>query len=134
MPSEGAPLPSAVPTPERFARGSRPRGWIIAAIALGALGVAAIVLWWFLPHVGPGDRWLPFGGVILVLLVVWGSMWAIRIAFWSSRGGRQANGGYPGGRPDPAVRIARVRYARGEISREQYEQIVDGLRRPGPPD
>jgi len=129
----GGPLPSAVPGEVGWARPAPRRVWILAAIAIGTVVVAGVALWWALPRVRPGGYWFPVGGVLLILLVVWVSMWVIRIALWSSRRGRYANAGYPGRRHDPALRIARVRYARGEISREQYEQIVDGLRRPGPP-
>ena len=57
----------------------------------------------------------------------------IRIAFWTQR--RAAFGpGEPGPRRfDPAIHAARQRYARGEITREQFQQIVTDLRRPPVP-
>ena len=77
----------------------------------------------------------PFGGGFLGLfLIFWGMLFLVRIAFWASRGGRY--GGGPGGgarRFDPAILEARRRYARGEITREQFEQIVADLRRPPGP-
>jgi uncharacterized membrane protein len=40
----------------------------------------------------------------------------------------------PSTEPDPAVAIARARYARGEISSEQLNQLISQLgRSPGPP-
>lgn len=78
---------------------------------------------------------LPLGGGFLgVLLIVWAVFLAVRIAWWTSRLARGGPGGAWGGRHDPALFIARRRYARGEITREQYDQIVSDLRRPpGPP-
>ena len=59
-------------------------------------------------------------------------MLLVRVAFWASR--RGAGGGGPRGRGfDPAIMEARRRYARGEITREQFEQIVTDLRRPPGP-
>jgi uncharacterized membrane protein len=76
----------------------------------------------------------PFGGGFLgVFLVLWGILLLVRVALWTSR--RRSYGSLgPGGRPfDPAIMAARQRYARGEITREQFEQIVSDLRRPPGP-
>ena len=71
-----------------------------------------------------------FGGFFLLFLVLWVVFFAVRIAFWSSQARYGGKGGGPPMR-DPAVRIARQRYARGELSREQYEQILSDLHRAG---
>lgn len=73
------------------------------------------------------------GGVLGVLLLLWAAWLAIRIAFWTSRAARGGYGGRGGAGRDPALFIARRRYARGEISREQYDQIVSDLQRPAGP-
>jgi len=46
-------------------------------------------------------------------------------------GPRQGEGRYegPGGRSDDAMEIAKRRYAAGEITREQYDDIVETLKR-----
>ena len=81
----------------------------------------------------------PFGGVFVLFFVLIVVFFIVRVAFWSARTsayGRRydrnlSSGGYGTNRP---LMIARMRYARGEISREQYEQIMRDLgRRPGPP-
>ena len=75
----------------------------------------------------------PFGGGFLgVVLVLWGALLLVRVAMWASRP-RPGYGGAPGRRFDPAILTARQRYARGEITREQFEQIVSDLRRPPGP-
>ncbi len=77
-----------------------------------------------------------FGGFFFVFFILIVGFFIVRVLFWSSRagryGGRGGNGrGYG---PDRPAMIARMRYARGEITREQYDQIMQGLgRRPGPP-
>jgi len=72
-----------------------------------------------------------FGGLLLVFLLLWIGFFVVRMVFWSRAWGRRGNA-Y--GRPDPAVMMARRRYARGEITREQYDQIMTDLerRRPQP--
>ena len=80
---------------------------------------------------GFGDFFIAFFILIVVFFIV-------RVAFWSTRAGRYnwrygaygpggPGGGYGANRP---AMIARMRYARGEITREQYEQIMKDLGRP----
>lgn len=72
--------------------------------------------------------YLPFFGFFFILIV---AFFIIRVAFWGarmSRYGQRGGGGGNYGMQRPAA-IARLRYARGEISREQYEQIVQDLGR-----
>ncbi len=58
-------------------------------------------------------------------------LWAALLLARASRVGRRGRGS---GRFDPALRAARERYARGEITREQFFQIAADLRHrpPGP--
>ena len=73
----------------------------------------------------------PFGGGFVgVVLVLWGGLVLLRVAMWSSR---RRYGGPGARRFDPAIFAARQRYARGEITREQFEQIVRDLRQPPGP-
>lgn len=67
--------------------------------------------------------WMLFGGIIFILFwgaVIWLIVWAIR---------RLGSGsGSAAGERRRAIDIARERYARGEITKEQFEQIK-GLNR-----
>ncbi len=73
-----------------------------------------------------------FGGVFFVFFILIVGFFIVRVLFWSSRAARY--GGRGGSGPNRPAMIARMRYARGEISREQYEQIMQDLgRRPGAP-
>jgi putative membrane protein len=69
------------------------------------------------------------GGFLGFFLIVWGCLMLVRVAFWTTR---RRHGGRGRGF-DPAILEARRRYARGEITREQFEQIVSDLRRPPGP-
>jgi len=134
-PSEAAPY--GVPRPVR-PEGPRAHRWLLfAGIGVVAIVVVGVVLWFSLPRPGRSyGFWFPLGGLLVVFLVLWLSFTVIRIAWWSSRRERyraaRASGRFGGPGFDPAIRVARMRYARGEITREQYDQIVRGLR-PGPP-
>jgi uncharacterized membrane protein len=121
--------------------------WLPVIIGVVLAGVAVVLL---LVVLYPGafglsspsgpDRYYPFGGFFLAFFVLIVVFFIVRVAFWSSRAGRYGRrygGDGPGGDYYGANRpaaIARMRYARGEITREQYEQIMKDLGRPpGPP-
>lgn len=77
--------------------------------------------------------WFPFGGiwiffVLFLLLGPW------RRGAWGPWGGRRAWYG-PGWRPraDEAFKILRERYARGELTKDQYDAMMRDLAR-GPED
>lgn len=81
-------------------------------------------------------RFGPFGGVFFLFFLLLVMFFVVRVVFWSSRASRygRRHGNPDGFGPDRPVMVARMRYARGEITREQYEQILQDLgRRPGPP-
>ena len=76
----------------------------------------------------------PFGGGLAgIVLLLWGCLLLVRIAARAGRGRGRGHGPPTRGGFDPAILAARQRYARGEISREQFEQIVTDLRRPPGP-
>jgi putative membrane protein len=137
----GAPPPYQ---PEGYGhpRGPGPRRWIFLglAVVLIVLAVFAVLLFLFpssFGYSGPGPYgggFRVFGGFLLVILVVWIVLWIVRLSMWGSRGRRYGGGGYGPRGPRSAAHIARIRYARGEITREQFEQIMQDLeRRPLPP-
>lgn len=121
---------------------------LLASLVLIVIAVAFLAYIWWYNTSGPGFRDHPlffgfgFLGFFVILLI---GFWCIRLAMWSTRGGGYGYGGggrYTGslgpgeggasGPPrrqwDPAVVEARRRYARGEITREQFQQIVQDLR------
>lgn len=67
---------------------------------------------WLWMTVMMGVVWVP-----IVLLVLW--------AIWSPR---RTGGTVDGGRRDDPLEVAQRTYARGEISRERYLEIVEDLK------
>lgn len=115
---------------------NRPTWWWVAlGVGITAMAVLLIVLLLLatgtITFGGAGGR--PYfgfyGGFFLVFILLWVSFFVVRVIFWSGR----ARGGYGYNHPrrDPAVMAARQRYARGEITREQYDQIMTDLGRRG---
>jgi putative membrane protein len=65
------------------------------------------------------------GEILLILLVVFLGLFVARMAFWRSRKRYRRERW----RENEPVRILRERYARGEISREQFDQMMKDLER-----
>ncbi|HXQ48717.1 MAG TPA: hypothetical protein VN842_02920 [Thermoplasmata archaeon] len=114
--------------------------WPFLVVSTVVVLVAVVLVVLFLDstgRLGPTSTGGPTGifaygffPVFVVLLLV---MFLVRIVFWSRMWGRRGGGnGHAYG--DRAVSTVRQRYARGEITREQYDQLMTELsrRRPGP--
>ena len=110
---------------------------VIAAVFVAIALLLLLVLLYPASFGVPGasnPRYYPFGGFLFLFFILIIGFFIVRVAFWGTRMGRY-------GRRDPEnygmnrpAMIARMRYARGEISREQYDQIMQDLyRRPGAP-
>ena len=102
-------------------------GWGIVGL-IAVIGVSIVLSLYFVPR-PPGAFYYPFfplhfgwlGGIFLIFIVFWLARWF----FWPWRGGYYS---YPHRqRADPAS-IVRERYAKGEITKEQFEQIMRDLR------
>ncbi len=110
----------------------RPRHIISwAIIGFAVLAVLSIGLFWFfVPRPYPGYFYpshfffLPFGwffGLFWIFII----FWAVRWIFWPRRWG-YSRGYWRYG--DESYYILRQRYARGEITKEQFEQMMRDLR------
>ena len=118
---------------------NRPRSlrWVLVPISVLA-AVAALFIGVSLyfhgappqPYYG-GWYWFPFGGLFFIpvfFLVIF----AFRFFWWGSwgwGGGRQR--GWYGYQEDQAVETIRQRFARGEITKEQFEQLKEDLKHEG---
>ncbi|MGA7923549.1 MAG: hypothetical protein WCA77_06195 [Thermoplasmata archaeon] len=124
-------------------RQSPPRvPWLPIIAATAFLGAALVILLVLLYPATfgvspPSSRFGAFGGIFVLFFILIIGFFMVRVAFWGARGsryrGRYGSGnaaGYGANRP---VMVARMRYARGEITREQYDQIMEGLGRPPGP-
>ncbi len=132
-PVPGPYAPYGGPYPPR----RRGRIWWIPLILLGVLtafvvGLFALVVTGVLGHgLGGADRYYlgPLGlfGLFFLLLV---AFFLVRVTWWMTRWGAHPHGPMGGG--GGARRVARMRYARGEITREEFQQIMRDLgERPG---
>lgn len=81
-----------------------------------------------------GFSWLGMGLMMLFMLLI--TVGVVVLIVWlvqsAARGQQRPNGGIGGlggGGADAAIEEARRRFARGEITREQYEEIVQTLSR-----
>ena len=127
-----------------------PRRWLYAGLAVMFVLIGAAVLFSALW----GDRaswtWGPWmmgsmsilgwiAGLFFLLLFIWVIVWIVRAAAWGIDGSFRSRHFYRAAahwRFDPAFETARERYARGEITREQFDQIaadLDRRRNPGYP-
>ena len=97
---------------------SRALGWLLA-LPLGL--VVALVIFWVLASSGHYF----FGGFLVIFLAVFAVMFVVRFQY------RQSRRKYWGERMqvNAPARILRQRYARGEISKEQFRQMMKDLRR-----
>jgi uncharacterized membrane protein len=133
-------------SPSRIDESYDPRRWIYGGLAalfvlIGvsiALSVAAAVwrnqpLSWSVSS-SPWD-WIL--GLVGIIIAIWIVVWVVRLIFWGVTGGPYYGPGWrhyyrhdyahgPFG-PDSAVEIARERYARGEITQEQFDQMMRQL-------
>jgi len=114
-------------------------GWsLIGLIAI--IGISIALSFYFAPRPLGGFHYpffFPFhfgwlGDIFLIIIVVLIARW---LFFWPWRGGRLGGEGYYSypqqqQRPD-AGSIVRERYAKGEITREQFEQMMRDLRQEG---
>jgi uncharacterized membrane protein len=135
------------PSPE-FDESHDPRRWLYVGLAalFVLIGLAIVLdvaasLWrgqlpsWSLSS----DPWDWIIGLIGLLIALWIVVWILRLIFWGIWGshyeGRRwrhyyrhyyARGPFDS---DPAVEIARERFARGEITQEQLDQMLRQLNR-----
>jgi putative membrane protein len=76
-------------------------------------------------HMGEGmGWWMVFGGIVTILF--WGSVFALVVWVIARLVGHE-NSRAASGRKSNPLDIARERYARGEITKEQFEQIKRDL-------
>ena len=75
---------------------------------------------------GHGGGW-PFGLFFLLILLILGGLVVWSLLRPGARHAPPAAGGSP---PDPALEQARLRYARGEIDRDEFVRIARDLGSP----
>ena len=81
-----------------------------------------------MPMMGWGGGWMIGVGIIGFVLVCFLVMMAFRFTVWSPWGHRMGCGMGGMGGSTEAEEILRQRYARGEVTKEQYDQMLRDLR------
>lgn len=121
--------------------------WLPIIIGVVLIGVAAVILLVLLYPAAFGVstpsypyRFGLFGGFFFLFFILIVVFFMVRVAFWSTRASRYgrrydrynsgSGGNFGANRPEM---VARMRYAKGEITRDQYEQIMRDLGRAPPP-
>ena len=113
------------------------RRWIgLGFLAVFAVFVAAMIYFMFVvfPRTGTagyypmfpfgfGWIWIFFGFFLFFGLLRW-------ILWWPGRWGHYRGYGYGYGRENEAVHILRERYARGELTKDQYDAMMRDLSQP----
>jgi putative membrane protein len=105
-------------------------GWGIVGLIV-VIGLSIVLSFYFAPR-PPGASYYPFfpfhfgwlGGIFLIFIVFWVAKWLI----WPWRGGYYS---YPHHQRADAASIVKERYAKGEITKEQFEQMLRDLRQEG---
>ena len=106
-------------------RARRIIGWSLM-VAIAAIGISIVVLLLLAPRFADGPypfRFGWFGSIFLIFAGFWVARWLI----WPWRGRYP----YPHQYRTDAASIVRERYAKGEITREQFEQMLRDLRQQG---
>jgi putative membrane protein len=111
-------------------------GWSIIGL-IAVIGLSIALSFYFAPRPGGGLFHYPFffpfhfgwlGVIFLIFLMFLVARW---LFFWPGRERGGGEGGYHSHqhqqRPD-AASIVKERYAKGEITREQFEQMIRDLR------
>jgi len=100
-----------------------PRSSVIGTLLMLPIGLIVALVLLYVFFIGFEGRHFP-GELLLILVVVFLGLFVVRMLFWRSRRKYWREKW----RGNEAIRILRARYARGEITKEQFDQMLRDLR------
>jgi len=96
---------------------------LVLLFLLPMLTMAGMMWGTGMPVPAPGGRFSPWVMLLYAVILVLVILGAFLLVIWLGR----SLGSRPEHQEDEALRILRLRYARGEISREEYERMLKDL-------
>jgi len=101
-----------------------PRRGLVGTLLMLPIGLVVVILLVLYFFVFRGQGYFP-GEILLIFVVVFFGLFVIRTLYWGSRRKRWREQF----RANQPIRILRQRYARGEITKEQFDQMLRDLGR-----
>ena len=100
-----------------------PRSSVVGTLLMLPIGLIVALVLLYVYFIGFRGRHFP-GEFLVILVVIFLGLFVVRMLFWRSRREhwREQRMG------NEAIRILRERYARGEITKEQFDQTLHDLR------
>jgi len=104
-----------------------PRSSVIGTLLMLPIGLIVALVLLYVYFIGFRGRHFP-GELLVILVVIFLGLFVVRTLFWRSRRRSRSEYWREQRRGNEAIRILRERYARGEITKEQFEQTLHDLK------
>ena len=111
--------------------------WYGLTVMFILIGIAAVLSVIFNPRTFPNtfSGWIGLAGSVvgvliglfILLISIWVIVWFARSIGWISRSSRYSDHNWRWWGHDDALKILRERYAKGEISKEEYDRMREDL-------